>query len=207
MCIFVLKYNRKQDFIIKKTKNMTNLIDDNMKFSEPTTTLRSVGIKWGGISGAVGIIIGLVFFMTGMVDYSGKNSNWLSTTVTYIAMGVCIYMALVEYKQTHSGYIRLGECIKIGLWLGLIAGVITAVYMMIFFKFIQPDLIETIMNTAIEQAQEQNPSVDEDEMRKMMGMFVSPIVFAISGLIGSVIINFIGSLLIGAAVKKEAPRF
>ena len=186
---------------------MTNLIDDNMKFSEPTTTLRSVGIKWGGISGAVGIIIGLVFFMTGMVDYSGKNSNWLSTTVTYIAMGVCIYMALVEYKQAYSGYIRLGECIKIGLWIGLIAGVITAVYMMIFFKFIQPDLLDTMMSTAIEQAQEKDPNADEEQIRKIIGMFMTPIFFAISGLIGTVIINFIGSLLIGAAVKKEAPRF
>ena len=189
---------------------MTNLIDDNMKFSEPTTTLRSVGIKWGGISGAVGIIIGLVFFMTGMVDYSGKNSNWLSTTVTYIAMGVCIYMALVEYKQAYSGYIRLGECIKIGLWIGLISGILTSIYTFVFFEYIQPEILENMKITiedAIEDAIEKNPDANAEKMRFWAGLFTNPMFSAISSIIASIFINFIFSFLIGLGVKKEKPRF
>ncbi len=188
---------------------MAILDEQQSGFIDPNTvSFRPTGNKWGLILGLVGAVLFLVFNLTGMMDYSGTKSNIIPNIISYGAMIAIIYQAIKIHRDEElGGYITLGRCVGLGAWMGLISGVITALFMFVFMKFVQPDFANTIMETAINNAEAkgQDPEKVKQGLEMMSWMF-SPGFFAVIGLIGSVIMGVIFSLILGLIMRKEQSR-
>jgi hypothetical protein len=113
-----------------------------------------------------------------------------------------IVMAIKFHRDNElGGFLKLGRGIGVGTLTGLVIGVISAVWMIIFMKFIAPDMSEAIMDAALENAQ---PG-QEEMTEKMAGYFTNPFMLAGFSLLGSVVIGFLTGLIGGAIMKKEPP--
>lgn len=185
------------------------ILDNENGFVDPTNvSITPTGNKWGLIQGLVGVVLSLIFFMTGMMDMSGTKSNMIPNILSYAAMITTLYLGIKAHKEEDlGGYLSLGRAVKMGAYMGLIAGVLSAIFLFIYFKFIQPDFLNTITETAISKAEEKGQ--DPEQVRKgmeMMGWMFNPGTFALFGLLGSVLMSVIFSLIIGLIIKKDPPR-
>jgi energy-converting hydrogenase Eha subunit A len=185
------------------------ILDNENGFVDPSNvSITPTGNKWGLIQGLIGVVLSLIFFMTGMMDMSGTKSNLIPNIVSYGAVIATLYMALKAHKEEDlGGYLSLGRAVKMGAYIGLIAGVLSAIFLFVYFKFIQTDFLNTITETAISKAEEKGQ--DPDEVRKGMEMvswMFSPGFFSIIGLLTSVFMNVIFALILGLIMKKDPPR-
>jgi hypothetical protein len=185
------------------------ILDESNGIIDPKdVSIRPTGLRWGLIWGLVGVVLSLLFTMTGLMDptktsfFSIPNLlNWATT------IGV-MYMALMAHRDGDlGGYITLGRCVSMGAFMGLIAGVITAVYLFVYFGYINPDFMDKVIEAQIDQAEAKGQ--DPEKVRQAMEIsknFMKPGAMAIFGVIGSVIGGVIWGLLVGLIVKKESPR-
>ena len=103
----------------------------------------------------------------------------------------------------------MGEAIKVGLAISLIAGILGVVYNYIFMNFIEPDTINQMLEMTREQMLEQNPDMPEEQMEMAMGItekMMSPVIMAAMGIIFSLFLGFIISLITGAVIKQKRPE-
>ncbi len=85
-------------------------------------------------------------------------------------------------------------------------GMVTFVWILIFFHLIAPDAPEVIKQMAIEQARESGATEEAlDAQRPIIEFFTMPVVMGFVGWVLTVVVAFLGSLLGGAIFQKEAP--
>jgi hypothetical protein len=182
---------------------MTTL-DNPLNAPDPSTVSpMPVSTRYGGIIAAILIIFGLVLHVTGISDPTSQSAaSQALGCVNYIIMIAGIVMAIKFHRDNElGGFLKLGRGIGVGTLTGLVIGVISAVWMIIFMKFIAPDMSEAIMDAALENAQ---PG-QEEMTEKMAGYFTNPFMLAGFSLLGSVVIGFLTGLIGGAIMKKEPP--
>lgn len=177
--------------------------DNNSNLPDPATVSPwPVSFKYGGIVAVVLIIFGLVTHLTGVSDPANTGTNQALGCVNYIVIIVGAVMAIKFHRGNElGGYISLGRSMGVGTLTGLVIGVISAIWMVVFMLFIAPDMGEAIKDAAMEQAQ---PG-QEEMTEKMVGIFTSPYVLAGITFMGSVFLGFLTGLIGGAIMKKERP--
>jgi len=178
-------------------------------YIDPTNvSARQTGIRWGLILGLIGVILSLFFYFTGLQDFSGKKPSWLPWLAITITNCVCIWYAQVQHRDNElGGYLTLGRAITVGLWVCLIAGVISMVYMVFFSTFMVKDLAQTMINGAVENAENSGQDGEKARSRmEMMKWFFSPLGLAVSALIGKLFSGLILGLLVGLVTKRESSK-
>ena len=98
-----------------------------------------------------------------------------------------------------------GKAFTSNFLIGLYSAIIGAIFMFILYKFIDPTLLASIKETAIDAAMQKNPNVTQEQLEKTMSFVMSPIFFLIGGLFGGAIFAAILSLLVSIFHKKEQP--
>ena len=182
---------------------MTTLDNPNNAPDPSTVSPMPVSMRYGGIIAAILIIFGLVLHVTGVSDPANPSAASSALgCLNYIVMIAGIVMAIKFHRDNElGGFITLGRGIGAGTLTGVVIGVISAIWMIIFMSFIAPDMGEAIMDAALEKAQ---PG-QEEMTEKMVGYFTNPYSMAAFSLIGSVLIGFFTGLIGGAIMKKERP--
>ena len=205
-----MEYSKETIFIQNLNQNVMAILDEQQTglIDSNTVSLRPTGTKWGLILGLVGAVLALIFNLTGMMDYSGTKSNIIPNIISYGAMIAIIYQAIKIHRDEElGGYITLGRCVGLGAWMGMISGVITAVFMFILMKFIQPDFANQIMEGAMNNAEAKGQDPDKVKQgMEMVGWMFSPGFFAIAGFLGSILMCVIFSLILGLIMRKEQSR-
>jgi Protein of unknown function (DUF4199) len=187
---------------------MAILDDSNHRIDPATVSVMPTGNKWGLILGAAGVILSLLFFLLGIIDYTGTKSKLLPNLIQWSVTGAIFYLAIKAHRDEDlGGWISLGQCIKLGAYMGLIAGIMTAIYMFVHIKFIQPDFLNLITEAAENQAEAngQDPEQVKKGMEMVRWMF-TPSTMAVIAFIGSVITSVVISLIEGLFMKKEFRR-
>jgi hypothetical protein len=161
------------------------------------------GLQFGAITSGLNILIGLALLLMGLVDYSGGSSGW----VTFLILIMGIYLAANHFKSKNEGYMSANDLIVTSLWLGLITGVISGIYAIVYMQ-IDPTMMEKARNIAEARMEEQGSSEEQIEMAmSMMDKFMTP-----GFLLGmSILMNTIFGLVIGTILsfflKKDKPIF
>jgi hypothetical protein len=184
---------------------MAILEDSNHAIDPATVSVIPTGNKWGLILGAVGVILALLFFLLGIVDYTGTKSNLMPSLIQWGATAFIFYKAIQAHRDEDlGGFISVGRCVQLGAYMGLISGIITAIYMFAHFKFLQPDFMNLVIEAATNQAEDkgQDPEQVEKAMEMVRWMF-TPGAMAIMGLFGSVMTSIFIALIEGLFLKKE----
>jgi hypothetical protein len=152
-----------------------------------------------------GLYLGIIVTLYSVILYiTGQNTNKSLGYISFLLYAVGIVIAQIYYRNNElNGAISYGRAVGFGVAVMLCGGVITALYNIIIFK-IDPGLIEQIKTMTEEQYLKSGMS--EDQVEKTMTVaskMMTPGILAISGLISSVFIGTIISLVTSIFVKKQ----
>ncbi|MBV6654744.1 MAG: DUF4199 domain-containing protein [Mameliella sp.] len=188
---------------------MSTLDHPNESIDPQNVSPWPTGSRHGLLAGLVLIVVGLIIHMTGMVDYSGQNSggNWVSNITTWGILIAAIFLAVRQHRdQELGGYISFGRSFYVGFIATLLIMVVTTIWGFVFFSFVEPDLIDTMMEMSREQMIEQQglSESDADQAMGMMGWMMNPVGLSVIGGFATLFTGSIFSLIIGAIMKREA---
>ncbi len=158
-------------------------------------------LNYGLILGLVMIAIAVVMYVTGMALELKQWPQYLY----YIIFPVTVIYAISQYKKSNGNLLRLGEAIKIGVLIGVISGLVYAVYGLIFNYIIDPEFMDLMMEATRDKMLE-NPNMTEeivDQSMAMMEKFMSPLLGTAMWIAMSAFFGLIYSLIGGLVMKKE----
>ena len=165
-------------------------------------TSKNLIITYGLLLGTVSILISVIKYVF--------SSNILDKSIIESVTGILITIALVVipitiFKKENNSQLTLSQSLKIGMGVSAIAGVIGALYFFVFANYIQPDIIDKLMDMQIKEAMKTNPSMSAEQMQQGMGMakkFIMPMFYTMV-IITSLFFGFLTSLITGLALRKE----
>ncbi len=156
-----------------------------------------------------GVILGVATILISVVMYVMNlyiEKSWIGGTLNFIVMVAVIIYGINEYKKSNGGFLTLGQAIKIGVGISLIAGILGVIYQLIFMNFIEPDFMDKMMQMQYDQMMESNPDMSQAQIDMSMEMgkkFSSPWITSAIGIISSMFFGLIISLIAGLIMKKE----
>lgn len=161
-------------------------------------------MKWGGLMAIALIIMGLVFYLTGVTDMETGESGIANTILSYVISVGAIVMGISAFKKDNANYLSIGEGIKQGLLISLIAGLILAVWTFVFFSFIEPDLLNNMQENALSQSGEVSEE-QEEMMGGIFGAIFNPGTMGVMVLVMKLFLGLIVGLIAGAIMKTDKP--
>jgi hypothetical protein len=166
-------------------------------------TTRSAGVRYGVISGAIGIALFVIMTILSISMTEGPG-RWVGLLIT----GVLIYFAHKYYKDNGDGYMTIGQGTGIGFWLALVSTAISSVFSYIYMKFIDASFIENAMDEARRKMEEQGNLSDEqiDQAMSITEKFMTPEIMLGTGLLFGTIIVVIIALIISLITQKKNPE-
>lgn len=134
------------------------------------------------------------------------ETRGISTLINFAIATVCILLPVNQYKATNGGVISLGNVMKIGFMVGLIGGLMYAVYAFFHFDIIFPDFVVEKLAIAKEEMMKQNAQMTEEQIEQALTfteIFMNPVVFSIFGFVGALLETLIVSLVVGLIKKSN----
>ncbi len=170
----------------------------------PKTSVKNIAMNYGLILALVSIVISALLFVT---ESHIDRPIWASI-LSVILMALILFYGIKAFKKDNGGFLSLGEALKVGLAIALIAGIISAIYNYIFMTYIEPDLIAKTLEFTSEKMYEQNPNLTEGQAKMALDItakFMSPGIMFAMAIIGSLFLGFIFSLIGGLILKQPRP--
>ncbi len=153
-----------------------------------------------------GLYLGIASIVFGLITYyGGLLGNKAFGYLGYLILAVFIFLGLKHYKEKENkGFMRYGQGLGVGVLISLVGGIVSGVFTYVFFAFIDPAKHQELM--AVVQEQQMQAGVSEAQLEQMEGVMstmMSPLSMALMGIVGSVILGLIFSLIISAILKKD----
>jgi len=153
-----------------------------------------------------GLYLALVLTLFSVILY--VSGLILNTKVGYVSIALTIIgivVAQIQYRNRElNGTITYGQALGFGVAIMLFAGIVTALYTLVLYTFIDPSLID--QTKAIQEEAMLKKGLTEDQIEAAMSMtskMMTPGWLSIMGLVGSVFSGTIVSLLTSIFVKKQ----
>jgi len=168
---------------------------------ETEVSSKQISIKYGLISG----LIGITFFV--VQNLIGQGMNQSLSYVGLLILAVIIYLAHKAFKEEGDGYMNYGKGLGIGTLISLVSSVVSGIFMFIYVSYINSGYIQQLMDKTREDMENQGQS-DEiiDQSMEFMAMIFSPIALPIIGIISTVFMGFIISLVVSAITQNKPPE-
>ena len=140
------------------------------------------------------------------------TDNTLLAIITWlinIAISVVFIVITVEqYKKANEGFLSIGEAIKVGVLVAVIAGVIGAIYQVIYATIIDPDYYDKVVEVAMKKMSAM-ANFNEEQLEEFQDKMYANKPSIASSFSTSIVFSAIGGLIIsaivGAVKKKEQP--
>ncbi len=160
-------------------------------------------LRYGLITGMLLIVYSLILYI---LDVDMQSGAQYASILILLIMSI---VAVTNWRDKHNdGNLSYGQGLGTGTLVALYGGILAAIYTYIFLKFIDPGMIQDILDTTEQKMYEQNPDLTSEQAemalswtRKMM----NPGAMAVMGAFGNVFWGFIMSLIYSIFLKKEAP--
>ncbi len=181
---------------------MTTLDDPRRIVDPASVSVWPTALRYGGILAAIGIVLGLVMYLSGIMDPETGNQavsgglGCLSSVITI----VFFVLAIKKHRDSDlGGAISFGRAFGVGMATALVYGAISAVWGIIFNNLIAPDLMEKTRDMMMSQAQ---PG-QEEIMETIANIMTNPIIGPLATLAGTLVMGAVFSLIIAAIMKKD----
>ncbi|MDN3582668.1 DUF4199 domain-containing protein [Mucilaginibacter flavus] len=159
-------------------------------------------IKWALIGLIASIVITYAFqFLNVDPTSSAKYINYL----VFIGF-LCLTQQ--EYRNDLGGYMTFGEGFLSGFLYSLFLGILTAVFLYVYYAILSPEMAEKILSST--QAQlEAKGTLTPEQVETAMSMTRKYFaIFAVAGaFFGSLVMGVVVALIGAAIFKKEKPPF
>ncbi|MCX6240912.1 MAG: DUF4199 domain-containing protein [Bacteroidetes bacterium] len=168
---------------------------------EKKRSVSANALNYGLIAGAAVIVYSLLLYIANL--YMNQALGYVGYV---ILLGVMVWGTLDYRKKTEKGFMTYGQAFTSCFLIGLIAGILASVYMLVFAQFINPGLINEILDKARTQLQEKNLTEEQIEAALVYTRkFTSPLMMMIFGFLAYAVISAILSLLAAIFLKKDDP--
>lgn len=166
-------------------------------------TLMNNSIKYGLYTGIAMVLLSLLFYALNV-----KATSWPQ----YVSIGVLlagIIVGTVAFRdKCNGGYISYGRSMGSGVLISLITGIILAVYSYVNSAFLNPEIIQQMIQAGEENMMRQGLSDDQiDQAMGMTKMFMTPVFIAITSLFSMLLWGTLVSLLASIFIKKDNINF
>ena len=169
---------------------------------EQKPTVFQTGLKYGLILALITIGYSLILNLAGL----GTN-RWLIFALMVVFFCIITYMAHKAYKEGGDGFMSYGQGLGIGTVIALVSGLLSSIFSVIYIKFIDDSAMEEAMQEQIEKMEEQGMSDAQiDQAMEMAAIFQTPVMMVLFGLLWTVFIGFILSLIVSAITKNSNPE-
>jgi ACR3 family arsenite efflux pump ArsB len=162
-------------------------------------------LKFGLISGIVGIFITLLVYIMGLdKSPSGQYIGWINIPVTIILMVMCIK----ECRETlYNGFISFGQAFKNLFLMMLVSSVISGIFMFFYVSVINPSLIDYIKEQQILEMEKKGmEQAAIDQAMSFSEKFISPGMMTFWTMAGGLLLGSLIALIISAIMKKNDPQ-
>ncbi len=164
-----------------------------------------IALKYGLIYSGINILWNLLLYIT---ELNRSDNAWIFQTLGLVFMIICIVMAINEYKKNiGGGFIDFGTAFKHGLVIALISGVIGSLYYVLYVQAIDPSFNDYIMQKQVDKMAEMGMGeADIEKAIEQSSKFQTPFWLLTFGILGSLFVGSIVSLIMAAIMKKPNPN-
>lgn len=154
-----------------------------------------------------GLIYGVFSSLLLYLSYKFGFQN--ATVMSFLSLAVAVaivFYPIYLYKLENDNLLKLGEALKIGLIVGLVGGLIYAVYTYLHYKSIDTEFVTKALKESQKAIQENTQGLSEEELEQasqMTSMMVSPFTFATINLFTLLFNSFIIALVVGLIKKNN----
>ena len=155
---------------------------------------------------AYGLYLAVALTLFSVILYvSGMILNEKMGYISFAIIIAGIVISQINYREKElNGVISYGEAVGFGVAIMLFAGIVTALYTLILYTFVDPGLIEQMKVMQEEALLQKGMSEDQiDAAMSMTSKMMTPGWMAIMGLVGSVFMGTIVSLITSIFIKKQ----
>ena len=111
----------------------------------------SIALRNGILLGLASVAFTVLLYVTDFL-YTDNTLLAIITWLINIAISVVfIVIAVEQYKKANEGFLSIGEAIKVGVLVAVIAGVIGAIYQVIYATIIDPDYYDKVVEVAMKK--------------------------------------------------------
>ena len=165
--------------------------------------------KTGPVAQKYGLILGLALTAFQMVIFTaGLFTNQALGYLSWVILIGLLIVAIKAYKDENEGFMTFGKGVGVGALTSIIGAVIVTLVVFIYIQFVDPGIIDQMVDMSIEKAAEMNPTLDDEALEQARGMTEKFILPGIIGgsLLGTAIMGTIFSLIISAIMKNDPPK-
>ncbi|MEM6967237.1 MAG: DUF4199 domain-containing protein [Bacteroidota bacterium] len=182
-----------------------NTLDDSQFTPDPSkVSVIKTGVKYGIMLGLAGVISQLVMLLLGMNDSGADPTTSALLNLLSLAISIAIIVFAVRYHRDRElgGFISFGRGMKLCFWLGLVSGIITAIWTWIYQNLIAPESLDAI-KTEIEKIKAQ---VDDGEVPEMTLTIMEWTYAAVTNPLSIMVGSLLSILFIGLFVSLFTKR-
>lgn len=162
-------------------------------------------LKFGIIAGVISLIFSIMLFFQGM----HYEQNTVATIVGIAIAFAVIAFGINQYKKDNGGFLKLGQAVKLGAGIALVAGIIGLVYYALLTNnIIEPGFMEKAVEIAKQKAFLDNPNLTQEqwdqglEIQNKFKFLAYPFL-----LILNIIIGLVAGLIFGLIMKKDKSTY
>ena len=169
-----------------------------------TAQPKKVIINYGLILGIISVFLSVIAYVTN----THLQPHW-----SVMVIGMLVFIAVLVYgikafKKQNGGFLSIGQALKVGIGIALIAALLGALWMLLLTNVLEPDYMEQVSEVQREQMMERFPDMSEAQMEQAMEMnakFSSPWITIASSIVVNLFIGFLVALIAGAIMKQKRP--
>ena len=166
------------------------------------------GLQYGLIFGLLMILEFVIGYVFNIDPQTNKSYGIAINVLNFLVFPLTfIYLGCINYKtKLNSGFITFSECLKIGVSICIIAGLISALFSAVF-AMMYPEYFEEMYRKVTRMMVEKNPKMTSQQLEmsvSMMKKFSNPAIAIPAAVAIYAFIGLIYSLIVGAIVKKDA---
>lgn len=176
-----------------------------MEATQPSTG--KLALKYGLILGGIGIVFNLMLYSQDLHYQFDLKRLFINLIIGLVFVIVGSILAMREFKKANNGYMSFGEGLKMGIGLALISSVIGIIFGFIMSKVIDPEMQEKAIEYGISVMRDAGMAEDQIDLQVERQRNQSPIIQVAFGLIISVFLGFVGSLVPALVIKKAKPAY
>lgn len=164
--------------------------------------IKSFILRWGLYMGLAVVGFSVLVFVAGLTYTESKAVGFIISALNFALAILFICLAIKSFKSANEGYLSLGEALKIGVGVALLASIISGIYQVVFVNYIDPNYAEKVMEVAMMQ----NPDMTDAQL-ELMEKIMYPSAWKIIGgsLLSGLFGGFIISLIAGAIMQHKRP--